>query len=69
VNTHAELIGCISANHVLNDEAATWVNLLPCVEPKHIVVINDQSISGGDAALDLSAGENALIGHGCLWRI
>jgi hypothetical protein len=63
LNKHAELVCSISADHVLDDQAATGVDLLPCVEAEDIILVDDKSVTVGDETLDLSAGEYASLGH------
>ena len=60
---HAQLITSVSAYHVLYDEAATWVHVLPRIQAEDVILRNYKCIASGHASLDLSTRKDAVSSH------
>lgn len=60
-NTRGNLIGSISANHMLDSLVTTWVILHPSIDLEDVLVDNDYMPSICDKVLDFCRGHDTVV--------
>lgn len=67
MSVRIDLVCCVSTDHVIENESATWMPLFPAIaDPQDIVLENDNCLSLGDQVLDFSFREYAIACHFCV---
>ena len=70
IDPRIDLVGGISANHVVEDELAAWVSVFPGIAHSQDVVLeNNDRLAGGDEVLDLASGVYAGVDHDGGWSM
>lgn len=67
MNVRIDFVSCVSTDHVIENESATWMSLFPAIaDPQDVVLEDDDCLSLSDQVLDFSFREYAVVCHFCV---